>query len=51
MYQQNLIKTLEDYIKPSLLDRNNRYKKWNRGYNADIDAIIISNDGTIGEVV
>jgi len=51
MYQQTLIKTLEDYVKPSLLDRNNRYKKWTRGYNADIDAVIISNDGTIGEVV
>jgi hypothetical protein len=51
MYQQNLIKVLEGYVKPALLQKNNRYKKWTKGYNADIDAIIISNDGTIGEVV
>ena len=51
MYQQTLVKTLENHIKPNLLERNNRYKKWSRGYNADIDAVIISNDGTIGEVI
>ena len=51
MYQQTLVKTLENHIKPNLLERNNRYKKWERGYNADIDAVIISNDGTIGEVI
>ena len=51
MYQQTLVKTLENHIKPNLLERNNRYKKWVRGYDADIDAVIISNDGTIGEVI
>jgi hypothetical protein len=51
MYQQSLVKTLENHIKPNLLERNNRYKKWVRGYDADIDAVIISNDGTIGEVI
>ena len=51
MYQQTLVKTLENHIKPNLLEKNNRYKKWSRGYNADIDAVIISNDGTIGEVI
>ena len=51
MYQQTLVKTLENHIKPNLLERNNRYKKWEKGYNADIDAVIISNDGTVGEVI
>ena len=51
MYQQTLVKILENHIKPNLLERNNRYKKWVRGYDADIDAVIISNNGTIGEVI
>lgn len=51
MYQQTLVKTLENHIKPNLLERNNRYKKWVKGYDADIDAVIISSDGTIGEVI
>ena len=51
IYQQTLVKKLENYIKPNLLEKNNRYKKWARGYNSDIDAIVISNDGTIGEVI
>ena len=51
MYKQTLVKTVKDHIKPSILKRNNRYKKWERGYNADHDIVIISGDGTIGEII
>tara|TARA_R110002074_G_scaffold233367_2_gene404999 strand:+ start:5262 stop:7484 length:2223 start_codon:yes stop_codon:yes gene_type:complete len=51
MYEQSLIKIVKDHIKPKILKRNNRYKKWEYGYNAEFDVVIISKDGTIGDVV
>ena len=51
MYEQTLISTVEDHIKPAVLKRNNRYKKWEKGYNPEYDVVIISSDGTIGEIV
>ena len=50
MYQQDLIKVLKDYVKPKVLARNNRYKKWEYGYNEDHDFVVISKTGEIGEV-
>jgi len=51
MYEQSLVKTVEDHIKPKILKRNNRYKKWEYGYDVEHDVVIISKDGTIGEVI
>jgi hypothetical protein len=51
MYKQTLIKTIKDHVKPALLKRNNRNKKWAKGYDNDHDMVIISSDGTIGEIV
>ena len=51
MYKQTLIKIVKDHIKPAILKRNNRYKKWVYGYNAEFDVVIISKDGTVGDVV
>jgi hypothetical protein len=51
MYKQTLVKTINDHIKPIILNRNNKYKKWEYGYNADFDIVIISKDGTIGEII
>ena len=51
MYKQTLIKIVKDHIKPAILKKNNRYKKWVYGYNAEFDVVIISKDGTIGDVV
>jgi hypothetical protein len=45
MYEQTLVKTLDDYIKPGIIKKNNRYKKWNYGYDAEHDIVIISKDG------
>ena len=50
MYTQTLVKVLPDYIKPKILARNNRYKKWKYGYNKEYDFIVISKTGKIGEV-
>ena len=51
MYEQSLVKTLKDHIKPKVLKRNNRYKKWEYGYDVEHDVIVVSKDGTIGDVI
>ena len=50
MYEQTLIKTVTP-VKENVLKKNNRYKKWQYGYDKDHDIVIISKDGTLGEVV
>ena len=50
MYKQTLYKVLKDYIKPKVLNRMNRYKKWDYGYNKEHDLIVISKTGEIGEI-
>ena len=50
MYEQALYKVVKDYIKPKVVSRMNRYKKWEYGYNKEHDVIVISRTGEIGEV-
>ena len=50
MYEQTLYKVLKDHIKPKVLKRMNRYKKWEYGYNKEHDIIVISKTGEIGEI-
>jgi len=50
MYEQFLYKVLKDHIKPKVVSRMNRYKKWEYGYNKEHDVIIISRTGEIGEI-
>ena len=50
MYIQSLYKILKNHIKPKVLNRMNRYNKWEYGYNEEHDIIVISKDGTVGEV-
>ena len=50
MYEQTLYKVLKDHIKPKVLNRMNRYKKWEYGYNKEHDIIVISRDGIIGDI-
>jgi len=50
-YEQNLYKILpDDYVNPKILKKNNRNKKWEYGYNADYDFIVISKTGEIGQI-
>jgi len=50
MYKQTLYKILKNHIKPNVLKKQNRYKKWEYGYNKDYDIIVISKTGEIGEI-
>jgi hypothetical protein len=50
MYKQELYKVLPNYIKPKIIKKNNRYKKWEYGYNEEYDIIVISKTGEIGEI-
>jgi len=50
MYIQTLYKILPNHIKSKILKRNNRYNKWETGYNEEHDVIIISKSGKIGEI-
>jgi len=49
-YQQTLYKILDDHIKQKVIDRMNRYNKWEYGYNEEHDVVVISKTGKIGEV-
>jgi len=49
-YEQTLVKVLKDYIKPHTINKNNRYNKWEYGYNKDHDIVVISKTGKIGEI-
>ena len=48
-YKQNLYKIVEP-IKRTTITRMNRGKKWKYGYNKEHDIIVISKNGTIGEI-
>jgi len=50
-YQQTLWHEIKDYINPKILSKNNRYKKWEYGYNADYDFVVISKTGQIGQII
>ena len=50
MYKQELYKILNDYITPATLNKYNKNKKWEYGYNDQHDMVVISKDGTIGEI-
>jgi hypothetical protein len=50
MHEQSLYKVLKDHIKPKVLKRMNRYKKWEYGYNDEHNVVVISKDGTVGEI-
>ena len=50
MYEQTLYKIDDDHIKPKIIKQMNRYKKWEYGYNAEHDIVVISKTGEIGEI-
>jgi len=50
MYKQDLYHIVEDHIKPNVLSRMNRLKKWEYGYNKEHDIVVISKTGQIGEI-
>ncbi len=50
MYEESLYTILKDYITPATLNKYNKNKKWEYGYNEQHDMVVISKDGTIGEI-
>ena len=50
-YQQTLFKIIKDVVNPKILKKNNRYKKWEYGYNKENDIVIISKTGQIGDIL
>jgi len=50
MYQQSLYKILKDHINPKTINRFNKSKKWEYGYNKEYDIVVIGKDGTIGDI-
>ena len=49
MYEQTLYKIVEP-IKPHVIKRLNKSKKWKYGYNKEYNIIVISKTGQIGEI-
>jgi len=50
MYEQTLYKVLPDHIKSKTIKIQNRYNKWEYGYNKEHDVVVISKTGKIGEI-
>ena len=50
-YEQTLWKEIKDIVNPKILAKNNRFKKWDYGYNSDYDFIVISKTGKIGQII
>ena len=50
-YQQTLWKEVKDIVNPKILSKQNRYKKWEYGYNSDYDFVVISKTGQIGQII
>jgi len=50
-YEQTLWKELKDIVNPKILSKNNRFKKWEYGYNVEYDFIVISKTGKIGQII
>jgi hypothetical protein len=50
MYENTLFKVLPDYIKTSVLKKENRLKTWKYGYNKQHNIVVISKTGKIGEI-
>ena len=50
MYEQTLYKILDDIIPEKELKSNNKKKAWVYGYNKEYDIVVISKDGTIGDI-
>ena len=50
MYKQTLYKIHTDHLSDKKIKKDNKYKKFNYGYNEELDCVIISKDGTLGDI-
>ena len=50
MYEQTLYHIVKDVVRPKVLNKLNKFKKWSYGYNKEYDFVVISKTGEIGEI-
>lgn len=50
-YRQNLHKVLENYLDDEVIEKGNLEKSWFYGYHEEHDLVVISKDGTIGQIL
>ena len=50
MYKQNLYSIHTSHLEDKKIKNKNKYKKFKSGYNEELDCIVISKDGTIGDI-
>lgn len=50
-YRRNLHYILENHIPKNVIETGNTAKSWKYGYNEEYDVVIISKNGTIGQVI
>jgi hypothetical protein len=48
--ENRLYSVITDYIPKGVVSTKNKFKSWAYGYNSEYDVIVISKDGTIGEI-
>ena len=50
MYKQNLYSIHKSHLTDKKIKHKNKHKKFSYGYNEDLDCVVISKDGTIGDI-
>ena len=50
MYKQTLYTIFQDHLENKTIKRLNKGKKFKYGYNSELDCVIISKDGTLGDI-
>lgn len=50
-YRRNLHKKVYDYVDPELVFERNKTKSWKYGRDKDLNLIVISKNGTIGQII
>ncbi len=50
MYKQTLYKIYDEHLQDKTIKHKNKHKKFTYGYDGELDCVIISKDGTLGEI-
>lgn len=50
-YRENLHTVLENHVPQSVIEKLNAKKQWKHGYNRECNMVVISFDGTIGQII
>ena len=49
--QNSLYKVVKNYIPKNVITNKNKSKSWSYGYDSKYDIVVVSKDGTIGEII